>query len=137
MRKLILIAGLALASAAAQAGEPRSLSLASEAPSAAAPAPAAAPVAETPKTAEAPQTTEAPKYIERPALVETKSEPAKPEQLKTEPFKTEQPKATQSNVETAKPVAGKTASKGEKPRRKRYWTESRIIGELHRHGIYW
>ncbi len=51
MRKLILIAGFALASVAAQAGEPRSLSLASDAPSVAAPV-AAAPVAETPKTAE-------------------------------------------------------------------------------------
>lgn len=135
MRKLMLIAGFALASATAQAGEPRSLSLASEAPAVA--APAAAPVAETPKTAEVPQTTEAPKYIERPALVETRSEPAKTEPLKTEPLKTEQPKAAQSNVGTAKPVAEKTASKSDKPRRKRYWTESRIIGELHRHGIYW
>jgi hypothetical protein len=68
MRKLILIAGFVLASATAQAGEPRSLSLASDVPTAAAPAPAAAPVAETPKTAEAPQVTEAPKYVERPAL---------------------------------------------------------------------
>ena len=127
MRKLILIAGFVLASAAAQAGEPRSLSLASEASPAAAPAPAAAPVAETPKTAEAPQETEAPKYTERPALVETKSEPVK----------AEQPTAVQPNVEPAKPVAEKTASKAEKPRHKRYWTESRIIGELHRHGIYW
>jgi len=125
MRKLILIAGFVLASATAQAGEARSLTLASEAPLVAAPAPtvAAVPVAETPMTAEAPQAAEAPKYIERPALVE----PAK-----TEP--TEQP-----NVEPAKPVAEKTASapKPEKPRHKRYWTESRIIGELHRHGIYW
>jgi hypothetical protein len=33
----------------------------------------------------------------------------------------------------------KTASapRAEKPRRKRYWNEGRIIGELHRHGIYW
>jgi hypothetical protein len=34
----------------------------------------------------------------------------------------------------------KTASapRAEKPRRKeRYWTEGRIISELHRHGIYW
>jgi len=132
MRKLILIAGFVLASATAQAGEPRSLSLASEAPSAA--APAATPAAETPKTAEAPQAAETPKYIERPALVETRSEPAKTEQPKTE-----QPKAAQSNVDPAKPVAEKTASasRAEKPRHKRYWTESRIIGELHRHGIYW
>jgi hypothetical protein len=132
MRKLILIAGFALASATAQAGEPRSLSLASEAPSVAAPAPAA--VAETPKTAEvatpaeAPQATEAPRYVERPAL----AEPAKTEQPKTD-----QPKAAQSNVQSGKPVAEKTASRAEKPRHKRYWTESRIIGELHRHGIYW
>jgi hypothetical protein len=128
MRKLILIAGFVLASATAQAGEPRSLSVASDVPSATAPAPAAA--AETPKTAEAPQATEAPKYIERPTLVETKSEPAKVEQPKAD--KTEQP-----NVEPAKPVAEKTASRAEKPRHKRYWTEGRIIGELHRHGIYW
>jgi outer membrane biosynthesis protein TonB len=127
MRKLILIAGFVLASATAQAGEPRSLSLASDVPTAAAPAPAAAPVAETPKTAEAPQVTEAPKYVERPALGETKSEPAK----------TEQPTAVQPNVEPAKPAAEKTASKADKPRHKRYWTEGRIIGELHRHGIYW
>ena len=125
MRKLILIAGFALVSATAQAGEPRSLSLASDVPSVAAPAAAAA-VAETPKTAEAPQAAEAPKYIERPALVETKSEPVK----------AEQPKAAEPNVEPAKPVE-KTASKAEKPRHKRYWTEGRIIGELHRHGIYW
>jgi hypothetical protein len=136
MRKLILIAGFVLASATAQAGEPRSLSLASDAPSAAAPAPAAAaPAAETPKTAEAPQETEAPKYTERPALVETKSEPAKTEQVKTEQPMAEQSKAAQSNVDPAKP--GKTASRAEKPRHKRYWTEGRIIGELHRHGIYW
>jgi hypothetical protein len=123
MRKLILIAGFVLASAAAQAGEARSLTLASDAASVAAPAPAA-PVAETPRMAEAPQAAEAPKYVERPALVETSSQPSK----------TEQP-----NVEPAKPVAEKTASapKPEKPRHKRYWTESRIIGELHRHGIYW
>jgi outer membrane biosynthesis protein TonB len=120
MRKLILIAGFALASATAQAGEPRSLSLASDVPTAAAPA------AETPKTAEAPQAAEAPKYIERPALVEPKSEPAK----------AEQPTAVQPNSEPAKP-AEKTASRAEKPRHKRYWTEGRIIGELHRHGIYW
>jgi hypothetical protein len=122
MRKLILIAGFVLASATAQAGEPRSLSLASDVPSAAAPAPAA----ETPKTAEAPQAAEAPKYIERPTLVEPKSEPAK----------AEQPTAVQPNSEPAKP-AEKTASRAEKPRHKRYWTEGRIIGELHRHGIYW
>jgi hypothetical protein len=121
MRKFILISAIVLASATAQAGESRSLTLAaSDEPTAAAPAKAA----ETPKAAEASQAieapkAEAPKYVERPAAVETK---------------TEQPTATQSNAEPAKPVAEKRA---EKPRRKRYWNEARIINELHRHGIYW
>jgi hypothetical protein len=112
--KLILIAGIVLASATAQAGESRSLSPAArDAPPAAAPAPAA----------------ETPKFAERPAPVETKSEP----------FKAERPKAAPSNVEPAKSLAEKTASgsKAEMPRHKRYWTQSRIIGELHRHGISW
>jgi len=82
MRQFILIAGLVLASATAQA-EPRSLSLAgSDVLAAPAPAPAKT---DTGKTAEAPQAettksdatksdapkVEAPKYIERPAAVET------------------------------------------------------------------
>src|SRR4029078_10677564 len=86
------------------------------------------------KTAEAPQVAatqvteapkaEAPKYVDRPALVEPK---------------TETPKAAQSNTEPDKPVAQTAAltPKAEKPRRTRYWTEGRIISELHRHGIYW
>jgi hypothetical protein len=28
-------------------------------------------------------------------------------------------------------------AKTDKPKHKKYWTEARIIGELHRHGIYW
>ena len=42
-------------------------------------------------------------------------------------------------AEPEKPVARKTASKSrsDRPRRTRYWTEARIIRELHRHGIYW
>jgi|KBSMisStaDraftv2_1062788.scaffolds.fasta_scaffold305802_1 hypothetical protein len=130
MRKFILIAGLVLASAAAQATD-RSLSaVGSDALTAAVPAK----VAETQKTAEAPQVAatqvteapkaEAPKYVDRPALVEPK---------------TETPKAAQSNTEPDKPVAQTAAltPKAEKPRRTRYWTEGRIISELHRHGIYW
>jgi len=130
MRKFILIAGLVLASAAAQATD-RSLSaVGSDALTAAVPAKAA----ETQKTAEAPQVAatqvteapkaEAPKYVDRPALVEPK---------------TETPKAAQSNTEPDKPVAQTAAltPKAEKPRRTRYWTEGRIISELHRHGIYW
>lgn len=129
MRKLILITGFVLASATAQAAD-RSLSLAgSETTTVAAPARAT----EAQKSAEAPQAVEAPKaeppkYVERPAVIEPQTEATKTE------AKVEQPAA-----EPAKPVAQKTAStsKSEKPRRKRYWTEARIIRELNRHGIYW
>jgi hypothetical protein len=118
MRKFILIAGFVLASATAQAGDNRSLSLDPLAP------PASAKTADPSQTAEAPQPTaapqaETPKYVERPALVDTKPD--------------------QANTDYNKPVATKTASapRAEKPRRQRYWTEGRIISELHRHGIYW
>ena len=121
MRKLILIAGFVLVSAAAQAGDNRSLSLSGNDPLA---APAPAKAGDPSQTADAPQTTAAPKadtpkYVERPALVDTKAE--------------------QANTESTKRVVTKTASapRAEKPRRKRYWNEGRIIGELHRHGIYW
>ena len=118
MRKFILIAGFVLASATAQAGDSRSLSLDPLAP------PATAKVSNRSQTAQAPESTETPqaetpKYVERPALVD-KAEPA--------------------SKESSKPIATKTASapRAEKPRRKeRYWTEGRIISELHRHGIYW
>ena len=118
MRKFILIAGFVLASVTAQAGDNRSLSLDPLA------GPAPAKTADPSQTAQVPQATEtpkaeAPKYIERPTLVDTKADQASPE--------------------STKPVATKTASapKADKPRRKRYWTEGRIISELHRHGVYW
>ena len=133
MRKLILITGLVLASAAAQAGEPRSLTLSSDSPATTAPAKPAASaraMAEAPQRTNAPPATETPKavetpkYIERPALVEPKAEP---------------PQVQRSTVAPAKPPAGKAASthRTEKRRYKRYWIEGRIISELHRHGIYW
>ena len=133
MRTFILIAGLVLASATAQAGE-RSLSLGSvDAPtvSASSKATDATKTAEAPQAADAPKT-DAPKYIERPAVVEPKPEPQKAEAAKPAT-----PKAEQTSVEPEKSATRKTASRSEKPRRQRYWTESRIIGELHRHGIYW
>ena len=119
MRKFILIAGFVLASAAAQAGDNRSLSLDPLAPPATARTSDPSQTAQAPQASETPQA-ETPKYSERPALVDTKAEPA--------------------STESSKPVATKTASapRTEKPRRKeRYWTEGRIISELHRHGIYW
>jgi hypothetical protein len=39
-------------------------------------------------------------------------------------------------MDAAQPVAVQTP-RGEKPKRRHYWTEARIIGEPHRHGIYW
>jgi hypothetical protein len=109
MRKFILIAALVLASATAQAGVTRGLTLASNDEPA---------VAGQPKAVEAPKAAETPKYVERPAVATT----------------TEQPKADQ-----ARTVAGKNTQslKVEKPKRKRQSTEARIISELHRHGIYW
>jgi hypothetical protein len=136
MRTFILIAGLVLASATAQAGDNRSLSLAgSDAQTTTTPAKSAAPAAsqtaEAPQAAEAPKA-EAPKYIERPAIVEPRQ--AAP---KAEPSYGESPR--DSARESARPVAERTdaAPRAAKPRKKRYWSETRIINELHRHGIYW
>jgi hypothetical protein len=111
----ILIAAMVLASATAQAGSSRNLTMAAN---------------DQPPTAEAPKATdkaseqpaaasEAPKFLERPAAVDTataapKAEPAKP--------------VAEKNVETPKV---------EKPKRKRMSTEARVVYELHRHGIYW
>ena len=107
MRKFILIAAMVLASATAQAGTMRSLTLASnEQPAAAA----------APKAVEAPAATEAPSYVARPAAVGTV---------------TEAPKA-----KPVAGKAGRTSSAA-KPKRKRESTEARVIRELNRHGIYW
>ena len=140
MRKLILIAGFALVSAAAQAGD-RSLSLAgSQSATVALPAkPAEAPrTAEAPPATEAP-TAEAPKYVERPAVVEPKTAATKSVTRKTQSARIQSAKLEQSAAERARPVARRTASSSrtERPHRKRHWAEARIIRELHRHGIYW
>ena len=144
MRRLILIAGFALVSAAAQAGD-RSLSLAgSETATVAAPAKPS----DAPKTAEAPQATEAPaadapKYTERPAVVEPKTESTaeapKNASPRSQSARSQSANLEQPATERASPAARRTApwSRSEKPRRKRYWTEARVVRELHRHGIYW
>ena len=105
MRKFILIAAMVLASATAQAGPMRSLTLASNEPPAA---------AETTKAAQTPATTEAPVYVARPAPVGTTSEASK--------------------AETTRPVAEKASrtSSAAKPKRKREPTEARVIRELNR-----
>ena len=136
MRKFILITAMVLASATAQAGE-RSLTLGSDNAATAAPA-ASAPAqsVEAPKvsemtapaaTAETPQATETPKYVERPALVEPKAEQPSTEDSKLDPS-------------YGQPAPEKTAPAPKRRRmveHQRYWTEGRIINELHRHGVYW
>ena len=147
MRKFILIAGFALVSVAAQAGE-RSLSLGSgETTKVSAPAKAT----EGSRIAEVPQAAEAPKYVERPAVVEPK----------TETTRTETSRPAASNTERARPraagmqrYANRPASAGPgRPsasaqraammsrsagqHRTRYGIRARIIAALHRHGIYW
>jgi hypothetical protein len=116
MRKFILIAALVLASATAQAGVTRSLTLASNDEPAANEQPKAV---EAPKAVETSKPVEAPKYVDRPPAVSTATVQAKADQ--------------------AKPVADNNTQtpKVEKPKRKRESTEARVIYELHRHGIYW
>ena len=118
MRKLILIAAAVLASATAQAGSSRNLTMAANDQPAAAEAPKATDKA-TDKGTEQPAASEAPKYVERPAAVDTATEAPKAEPVKP---------VAEKNVETPKV---------EKPKRKRMSTEARVIYELHRHGIYW
>jgi hypothetical protein len=84
--------------------------------------PAKVQTAQTPETvAPAAAPADTPKYIERPAAVDTTTTPPV------------QPKADSKAI----PQTAKTDNKADKPKHKKHWTEARIIGELHRHGIYW
>ena len=152
MRKFILIAGFALVSVAAQAGD-RSLSLGGgETTKVSAPAKAT----EGSRIAEVPQAVEAPKYVERPAVVEPKTETTKTETTRTETTRTET-----SNTERARPKAARMQRYANRPasagpgrpsasaqraammsrsagaHRMRFGIRARIIMALHRHGIYW
>ena len=147
MRKFILIAGFVLASAAAQAGD-RSLSLGGVETNT---APAPAKAMDASKTAEVPQAAEAPRYVERHAVVEPKPETSRPETTNTETTRTEtaRPRATRA-ARAYRPAAGRMSAGPGRPvaRRTAYMSRSarppgiryriaRIIGTLHRHGIYW
>ena len=70
--------------------------------------------AEAPKSVDAAKPVETPKYVDRPAAVNTQ--------------------APKTNA--VKPVAVQ-APRAERRKPRRDWTDARIIGELHRHGIYW
>ena len=132
MRKFALIASLVLISATAQAGETRNLSLASgdemTATQPVRPAEALTPkisageTAEATAPAEAVAPAEAPKFVDRPSPVTPTAETPKAD--------------TAAPAAAAKPVADKTA-KADKPKHRHNWSEARIIGELHRYGVYW
>ena len=118
MRKFILVAAIALASASAQAGEireTRNLTLAASDQ-----APVETLKAED-KAVETAKPAETPKFVDRPSVVTPAAEA---------------PKADVAKTDAAKPVVAQ-APKADKPKRSHYWSEARIIGELHRHGIYW
>ena len=117
MRKFILIAAMVLASVTAQAGQSRSLTRAANDQPAAATDQAKDQVKETATPVETPKAAEAPKFVDRPAAVDATTTTAQP-----------------SKADAGKPV---TTAKADKLRRNNHWTEARIIGELHRHGIYW
>jgi hypothetical protein len=127
MRKFILITAMVLVSATAHAGGQRSLTLASSeepAKSVETKSVQTSPVetksAET-KPAEV-TPTEAPQFVERPSVVDT--QPAT------------QCQPTASTTADAPKMAPREVAT-EKPKRRHQSTESRIISELHRHGIYW
>jgi hypothetical protein len=125
MRKFILIAAIALASASAQAGEireTRNLTLASgDEPAAVEQTKPVETLKTEDKAVETAKPAEAPKFVDRPAPVSTA---------------TEAPKVDTAKADGPKPVVAQ-APKAEKPKHRHDWTEARIIGELHRHGIYW
>ena len=122
MRKYVLIAALVMVSATAQAGATRGPNLGPNLASNDEPAATVAQPTEGTKATDAPQAVEtakpaeAPKFVDRPAPVS--------------------PTADTPKAEVTKPVAAQTA-KSDKPKRRHYWSEARIIGELHRYGVYW
>lgn len=155
MRKLILIAGFALVSVAAHAGD-RSLSLGGgDTTNVIAPAKAV----DGARTAEVPQA-EAPKYIERPAVVEPKAETTRSDRTRSETARSQgsRPPAGYSQRMRPRPAgmqqryAGRPQGAGAggpsarraammqrsaSVHRVRFGIKARIINALNRHGIYW
>jgi hypothetical protein len=132
MRKLIVVAAVILASATAEAAQTRSLTRADVQVAATdqAKPPDASNPSEATKSSEAAtapdvaKPADPPKFVERPAV--------EPMRSQTAPTATRPSTADVTRLSTAK------TAKADKPRHQQsYWTESRIIGELHRHGIYW
>jgi hypothetical protein len=137
MRKFILIAGFALVSVAAQAGE-RSLSLGGgETTKVSAPAKAT----EGSRIAEVPQAAEAPKYVERPAVVEPKTETTNTERARPRAARMQRYANRPASAGPGRPSASAQRaammSRSAGQHRMRYGIRARIIAALHRHGIYW
>jgi hypothetical protein len=130
MCKLVQVAAMVLISASAEAARSRSLSLASLDDQVATWAKPDINTAQTSATPAQPTaiysaetvTTETPKFVEPPPGV-----------TMTAPTAATMPAQPQQS-DSAKPAALHTASRG---KHRITWTETRIISELHRHGIYW
>jgi hypothetical protein len=120
MRKFMLITAMVLASATAQAGDPRGLTIGSDS------TPVKSAEAKTADAKTADGTAEAPKYVERPSAVESNTS-----QPTAQPAAQCQPAPTTTRT-TPKYFAG-----ADRPKRRHQSTEARIVSELHRHGIYW
>ncbi|MGX4801338.1 hypothetical protein [Bradyrhizobium guangdongense] len=125
MRKIVLMAAMVLVSASAQAGGSRSLSLAAANEQAPASQSTTAPLPATTQVSEAAPVAAVPVYVDHPPVVST-TPAAAPVTITTPP-----------SAPVATRPAPKTTARADKPRHKRRSTESRIIAELHRHGIYW
>ncbi|SFJ21897.1 hypothetical protein [Bradyrhizobium sp. Gha] len=124
MRKLILVAAMVLVSGSAQAGGPRSLSLAAASDQAQAPQAAAAPTFTAMQVSEVAPAAVPPVYVDRPSVSTTA--PSAPAAT-----------TTPASAPVAAQPAPKTNAKADRPRHNQGWSEGRIISELHRHGIYW
>jgi hypothetical protein len=153
MRKFILIAAMLLASASAQAGQLRSLSLASsndpvivdqsrdQAKTVTAPQPTivtqadqATQAGSAPETTAAP--TEPPKYVERPPAVSTTTSAPTSDAPSADTPRTEAVKSDAAGPRVVRPAVNERA-KADKARRRNVMTAARLIHELHHYGIYW
>src|ERR1700679_3368952 len=131
MPKFILIAAMVLASASARAGEARNLTQGPNGQPVA--VEQAQPTAETSKVTETPGVAETPKFVERPSAVDATATVEAPKTgVAKDPVEDPGKNAIKDPARnSARPVVAQ-APKLQKQKLKRYWTEGRIIGELHR-----
>jgi hypothetical protein len=140
MPKFILIAAMVLASASARADEARNLTQGpNDQPVAVEQAQL---TAETSSATSAPGGAETQKFIERPSAVDATATIEAPKTgVAKDPVEDPAKDSGKNAIKdparnSARPVVAQ-APKLQKQKHKRYWTEGRVIGELHRHGVYW